>query len=210
MLGDRLMHPALLIETFNRPRLVNGKIGKGIKLNGEQQVVDFGEKSTECFGNLDFCHHGIYTSMWFKPTTFRNNMYFFTSGHNGITVSNKRRNVKVTAATTTRVWETSMDVLTPGNWYFLEISWHPDMGLQVFVDEVPVAKDRDPSKRTDPLPESLIESALQNKIYLGRGNVYMEDSEYGKGTFDELEYWYGSRDYLTAFGYLQRGIYFII
>ncbi|XP_021368526.1 uncharacterized protein LOC110460117 isoform X2 [Mizuhopecten yessoensis] len=205
MLGDRLIHPTLLVETFNRPKLVSGKIGKAIKLNGEQQVVDFGEKSFECFGNLDFCHHGIYTSLWFRPTTFRNNMYFFTSGHNGLTLSNTRRNLKVTAGTSTRMWEASTDVLVPGTWYFLEISWDPETGLEVFVDEVPVAKDKDPSKRTDPLPESLIESALQNKIYLGRGNVYMEDGQYGKGTFDELAYWYGPRDYLTAFGYLQKG-----
>ncbi|XP_060080041.1 uncharacterized protein LOC132559439 isoform X2 [Ylistrum balloti] len=205
MLGDRLMHPTLFVDTLNRPKLVTGKIGKAIKLNGEQQVVDFGEKKSQCFGNLDFCHHGIYTSLWFRPTTFRNNMYFFTSGHNGITLSNRRENLKVTAGTSTRLWETSTDVLIPGNWYFLEISWDPETGLEVFVDEVPVAKDRDPSRRTDPLPDSLIESTLQNKIYLGRGNVYMEDGQYGKGTFDELAYWYGPRDYLTAFGYLQRG-----
>jgi len=211
IIGDRLMHPLLRIHTSdNKPRLVKGKIKKAVKLNGERQIIDFGEQSSSCFGNLDLCHHGTLLSMWFKPANFRNNMVFFSSGNNGITIQNRGNNLQLIAETTTRKWETSTDVLTPHQWYFLEISWDPEKGLELFVDEVPVAEDVEPEVRSSSPSGDVFERSQQDRFYLGRGNVYMQDGMYGEGTFDELDYWYGPRDYLVAFGYLQRGLFIVV
>ena len=205
MLGDRLLHPDLVIDTAYGPKIVKGKINNAVKLNGEKQVVDFQEHSRSCFGNLDLCHHGVLVAMWFKPENFKNNMYFFSSGRNGITIQNLGNYMKVSAATTTRLWTNGTDVMLPDRWYFLEVSWDPEKGLKIFVNNNLISSDKIPEPRNLTIPYGFLRRSTENKFYLGRGNVYMEDGTFGEATYDELEYWYGPRDYLVAFDYIQRG-----
>ena len=46
---------------------------------------------------------------------------------------------------------------------------------------------------------------LTNRFILGNLNDDKSGSLYGAATYDEMEYWFGPRDYLLAFGYIQRG-----
>ena len=46
---------------------------------------------------------------------------------------------------------------------------------------------------------------MTNRFILGNLNDDKSGSLYGAATYDEMEYWYGPRDYLLAFGYIQRG-----
>ncbi|XP_062614011.1 uncharacterized protein LOC134275752 isoform X2 [Saccostrea cucullata] len=204
-IGDRIYHPSMLIETYGSPKLVAGKIGQGIKLNGNRQVVDFGEHQTSCLGNLDNCHHGVLMAMWINPTTFRDNMYFASTGKNGITISNTGNRVEVTAATSTREWNVSTEVLSYDNWYFFEVSWDPEKGLELYINDILVSSNDNPKKRTVTLATGIYASSQENKFYLGRGNTRMTSSSFGNAMYDELEYWYGPRDYLIAFGFIQRG-----
>lgn len=205
MRGDIVDHPSLIIDTYNNPKLVKGKIGKAIKVNGQSQVVDLGEHSADCLGNLDLCHHGALLGLWFKVTNLRNDMHFLSNGHNGISITNQGREFIITAATSTRKWQVSTEKLETHKWYFLEISWDPETGLELYIDKKLQASDYKPDKRNEPVPTDILGRSIANKFYLGRGNVDMERGTYGKGVFDELEYWYGPRDYLEAFGYLNRG-----
>ena len=47
---------------------------------------------------------------------------------------------------------------------------------------------------------------LTNRFILGNLNDDKSGSVYGAATFDEIEYWFGPREYLLAFGYILRGI----
>ena len=47
---------------------------------------------------------------------------------------------------------------------------------------------------------------LTNRFILGNLNDDKSGSVYGAATFDEMEYWFGPREYLLAFGYILRGI----
>lgn len=201
MVGDRIVDPAILIEAYRNPRLVSGKIGNALKLNGEQQYVDFGEQSSACLGNLDKCPHGVTLSMWMKPADFRNNRYFFSNGHNGITIQNRGNLLKITAQTNTEEWETNTDKILPDQWHFLEVSWTRDEGLELYVDNQLTYRDTSPRSRKTKFPVR----ADEDKFYLGRSNDAMETGTYAKGTFDEIDYWYAPRSYLTSNGYLQRG-----
>lgn len=175
-------------------------------MNGNRQVVDFGEHQTSCLGNLDHCHHGVLFGLWFNPATFRDNMYFASTGKNGITISNTGSRMNVTAATSTREWTVSTEVLSYNNWYFLEASWDPEKGLELYINDFLVGSDDSPKKRTVSLATGIYASSQENKFYLGRGNTGMTSTSFGNAMYDELEYWYGPRDYLIAFGYIQRGM----
>ncbi|XP_056012893.1 uncharacterized protein LOC125678424 isoform X7 [Ostrea edulis] len=205
MIGDRLYHPSMVIETYGSPKLVTGKIGQGIKLNGNSQVVDFGEHQANCLGNLDNCHHGVLLAMWFNPTTFRDNMYFASTGNNGITIKNTGSRLEVSATTSTREWNISTEVLSYNNWYFMEISWDPEKGLELYINDNLVSSTNTANKKAVTLATGIYTSSQENKFYLGRGNTRMTSNRFGNAMYDELEYWYGPREYLIAFGYIQRG-----
>ncbi|XP_052079469.1 uncharacterized protein LOC127717737 isoform X2 [Mytilus californianus] len=204
MRGDIIDHPSLLIDTYNKPKIVRGKIGKALKLNGQSQVVDIGEQSDSCLGNLDLCHHGALMALWFKPTNLGNDMHFLSNGHNGISVSNQGNEFIITAATSTRKWQVTTDKLHVHHWNFVEIDWDPEIGLKLYINNKLVADDYKSDRRNDQIPSDLVGRSVADKFYLGRGNVNMERGTYAKGVFDELEYWYGPRGYLEAFGYLNR------
>lgn len=205
MRGDIIDHPSLLIDTYNKPKIVRGKIGKALKLNGQSQVVDIGEQSDSCLGNLDLCHHGALMALWLKPTNLGNDMHFLSNGHNGISISNQGNEFIITAATSTQKWQVTTDKLRVHKWRFVEIDWDPEIGLKLYIDNKLIGDDLKSDKRNDQIPSDLVGRSVADKFYLGRGNVNMERGTYAKGVFDELEYWYGPRDYLEAFGYLSRG-----
>lgn len=93
--GNRLVHESMVVTLFGRPRTVQGKIGRAIELDGVSDVVDFGERSTDCFGNLDLCPHGMLVSMWLMPEQLTNNSHYVSTGHNGLSVSYRDKKLHV-------------------------------------------------------------------------------------------------------------------
>ncbi|KAL5005761.1 hypothetical protein ScPMuIL_016919 [Solemya velum] len=199
--GNQIQHPSIMIETYGSPKLVEGKIGAALRLNGNNQWVDLGEHQDTCLGNLDNCHHGITIAMWFYAHRLRSNTYFLSTGKNGITLYYHRRQLKVQAKTTSRTWETGTDEVEAQEWYFLEISWDPETGLELYLNNGLMGASSEYSVNSLSIPDDL----MLARFYIGRGNIDMGAALYGDATFDELEYWYGPRHYLIAHGYIQRG-----
>ena len=93
-----------------------------------------------------------------------------------------------------------MDEFRSDRWQFVEIGWSPENGLQVFIDNklvghasIPIVRDS-----TQTVPE-------MEPFHVGRGDGKQSNSLYGVMTVDDLEYWFGNREYLLAFDYIQRG-----
>lgn len=53
------------------------------------------------------------------------------------------------AETSTKRWETSASSLEAGKWYFVEVSFHPERGLGLYINNELVAEDSEPTNRTD-------------------------------------------------------------
>ncbi|XP_076459006.1 uncharacterized protein LOC143292527 isoform X2 [Babylonia areolata] len=203
----RLLHnedPAMVVATQGRPRAVSGKVGNAIELDGRQDALDFGNQSSACFGNLDLCPHGMMVSLWLQPKRLgrAGTSYFLSSGHNGLSLSYRDKKLHVTAATTSKTWQISASDLNPNQWQFLEVSFHPDRGLSLYLSGRLVAHTSQTQTRPDPVPVI----SDMDRFYVGRGNVDMSASQnkFGAGAFDELSMWYADRDFLTAHGYIQR------
>lgn len=74
----------MVINVAGNANQTDGKVGKALMLRGNNEFADFGDHRTNCFGNLDHCHHGSMYSLWIRPERLRNKMYFLSSGDNGV------------------------------------------------------------------------------------------------------------------------------
>lgn len=205
MSGSRIVHPSIAIDTFGSPNLVSGKIRRALSLNGNSQVADIGEHDDACLGNLDFCHHGAMKAFWLRPGDMVNNMYYMSNGLNGFSVMYSRGRLHVKATTSTREWSLSVPMVMANQWHFLELSWHPERGLQLYSNQELIGETSTGVGRTVPQRDAY--NPRLNHFYVGRGNVDMRNAEFANATVDEMEYWYSTRDYLLAHDFIQRGSY---
>lgn len=91
----RLVHESMSVNMVGRPRLVPGKVGQALHLDGEDDVIDFGVQGRSCFGNLDLCPHGVTLALWLKPERLLDRMYFLSSGNNGLSISYADKKLQV-------------------------------------------------------------------------------------------------------------------
>lgn len=197
--SGRIPHPNITIETFGRPRIVEGKVGNALYLDGNSQYVSLGDQHRSCLGNLDHCPHGLLLSSWIKPGRLQEGMDLLSSGTNGLRAWFSGGRLHVTARTTTKQWTLQTDKLTTDRWQFVEFGWDPKDGLAVYVDDQLAAQD------TDPSPSEYSRGHPDEKFYIGRGDGSRSNSYYANMTIDDVEYWYNNRKYLLAFDYVRRG-----
>ncbi|XP_053386148.1 uncharacterized protein LOC123539409 isoform X3 [Mercenaria mercenaria] len=197
--GSRIKHPSIMIDTQGNAKLVPGKIGQALRLNGNQQKADF-DNGDDCLGNIDYCRHGILMSFWFRPEQAKEGMYYLSTGKNGIDLSYMDGKYKIRISNSVYIWELMMSQLKENTWYFMEISWSEEVGLKLYVNNKLIEGDRYPTE-----VEWDGRTRVTDKFIIGQSNDAGSGSLYGAATFDEMEFWYASRDYLLSFGYIQRG-----
>ena len=84
VVGGRVEHPTMLITVHGNIKTVEGKINQAVQLNGTGQYLDLGEQQRSCLGNLMYCSHGLSASMWVNFHGFQDNMYYVSTGINGV------------------------------------------------------------------------------------------------------------------------------
>lgn len=199
--GRRIPHASLPIILSGYPQLLPGKVNNAIDLNGDQQYIDLGENHEECLGNLEFCRFGVSLFFWLKINQYDNNMYILSTGIDGIRVYYNQDYILVTLNNDRKSWRISVPELSRNTWHFVELSWHPDKGLSLFIDY----KLQSHVGNVD-IPQQAVQD--QSHFYIGRPNSYDVQGQsfnYGDLAIDELEIWYSTRDVLLAHGYIIRG-----
>ena len=93
-----------------------------------------------------------------------------------------------------------------GEWFYLEISWSADDGLEVYVDLKKVSGESHVTKK--PVDELII---TESRLCVGCLNAPINSSQSfqriaANVIVDELQFCYGSCAKLTQFEFLQRGI----
>ena len=53
---NRLVNPTVRVELTGQPKLVDGKFGRAVNLDGNGQYMTMDRQSNNCLGNLDLCH----------------------------------------------------------------------------------------------------------------------------------------------------------
>ena len=196
--GDRVLHDHFDITLENDADLTDeGKIGNAVEVLGRGEYVDFGDQSSECFGNLAKCNHGMTLIFFLKPKTMIEDGYFLSSGPYHVWYENGQTHAQF--STPDKTWKVSTDRIMPGKWQRVDISWDEDRGLQLYVDKKRVATTRDYT--SDSRPQRFDDP----NVYLGRPSDDIYTGRYADAVFDEMEVWYANRDHLVAFGLIVDG-----
>lgn len=200
--NNKLINTDMDVPVHGNPRVVQGRLHQGIKLDGNSQYIDIGRHSDSCLGNPQYCRHGSTSSMWVNFQRFEDDMYYYSSG-DGVTMYFKNGKLYIALETADKRWEMQIPELKTNRWYFVEYTWHPEKGLRVYLNNNLVGEAKQPqtiARRP---------STGVNHVYVGRANPGDTASGYYRFAnmiVDNTESWYGHRDYLTAWGYLLRGI----
>ena len=200
--NSTLVHPSLRISLFGNPRITPGRIGGAVYLDGQDKYMSLGPQETSCLGNLDLCRHGFLLSTWLRLGRLREGMDVLSSGNNGLQVRYIGGQVSIRARTSIHEWTVRTDAIAPDAWSFLEIGWDPHRGLSLYVDKDLISQNSSSTLRSD----TVRASQTVQQFYIGRGDGTESGASYGNLTIDDFEYWFGNREYLIAFGYLQRGL----
>ena len=198
----KLVHKVFEIPAVGNPRLTRGKINNALQLDGDGQYLDIGAHGDSCLGNLKECKHGLTGSMWANFKDFEDNMYFYSNGQ-GARIFYRGGKLHYVMEMGGKRWQVTLPNLSTNRWYFLEHTWHPTKGLSVYLDNQLVA-----TTKTSSSISSTPSTGLRH-VYIGRantGDVTGGDFNYANMLIDNVDSWYSHRDYLTAFGYLNRGI----
>lgn len=199
--GGRIEHSSLTIPVSGNPVNVPGKINNAIRLDGNRQYADVGDHGDSCFGNMKLCNHGITGSMFLNFRNFEENMYYLTSG-GGLRLYYADGKLYASVDRAGQRWEVGIPYLRKDKWYFVEYTWHPEKGLQVYVDNK-LAGD---TKQSTSVP---VKDFSGGHVLIGSANPRDSDDgrrfSYANALVDEVETWLGNRDNLIAFDYIIRG-----
>jgi len=187
-----VVHPTLRIVLHNGASLATARIGKGIDLNGYRQYADLGRQRDNCMGNLERCPHGLTISFDVNPRVLSNNQHFISSGPYAIFYRNGRLHAEF--RTPTKTWTTSASGIDRNQWQHVEVTWHEDRGLQMYINDQQVASTNNYQSHS---PQDISDY----KVYIGKPGGG-RDGTYANGKIDEVEFWYAPRDVLGAFGVL--------
>ena len=201
--NNKLSHPYLDINLYNNPVNVQGKIGGALNLNGNAQYAMIDRQNQNCFGNMDYCRHGMLFAGWIRPNDLKNREEFMSTGVNGLQLWYEGGRLRAKLQTTMRTWELETSNILPHQWQFLELSWDPVDGLKLYSDNQMIASTATSTVRLK--SDSKVTDRSHDRVYLGKGSGKRSGMQYGDFVVDEMEYWYGDRDYLIAWDYLQRG-----
>lgn len=201
--GTTIPHSRLTLTTFRNPILVQGRIGNGLSLSGRGQYLDLGEHPEECIGNLALCHNGITVSTWLNFQSLQDNSYIFSTGSNGIRMYIKDDYLNVKVNQNRKEWHVRIPEFDISTWNYVEMSWHPDFGLGLYLNNSLVAKSTHTETTVAPLLQT------RPRVLLGKANTgdSTESTQDANMVVDEMEIWYGRREELMAFNYILRGKY---
>ena len=201
---------------------IKGRSRQAARLRGQGALVDLGLHRTNCLGNLDYCHHGALVAFWIRipdsSAQSASQSCYLDTGLNGIRLIRDRNKLRAEAATSTHLWNADLDTKylsnngdAPGlssGWHFVELTWHLDRGLRVFIDNQLVARvpEANSTRQVGQIDSQRASESLY-RFYVGRCSTSAtERGQMVDMDVDELEYWYADREWLIAYDYILRGL----
>jgi hypothetical protein len=100
------------------------------------------------------------------------------------------------------VWQSVSNVaaVQADRWHRLELSWHPDRGIQVYADRklLPMSDNETPMTLSS-------QFSGNSKIIVVGFSDDVETSSTTEILIDELSFWFADREQVRSFGYLDDG-----
>jgi hypothetical protein len=184
-------HPKYRVTLERGARLVPGKVGNAVSLQGNGDYVDFGEHMDKCFANIAECKHGLTISLWLYPRSLRTNQYFLSSPSYSLYLDNGELKSKFMSAD--KAWTVSSGNIHLNDWNNIKLSWDEDRGLKMYVDDRLMDRDREPTElmqSDEPQTGSLYIGKPSDKNIDGTANMMA----------DEVQFWYANMERLRSQG----------
>lgn len=204
--GNRtsIFHKNLTIRKFGDARLVQGISNKALLLSGPGQFVSMGNQHDICLGNMDLCRHGMLTTFWMRSEGQTNKTMVISNGINGLSIEQLNGQLRAKLSTSTRTWQLETARIDLQRWNQVDVSWHPEKGLFLYVNNRLVGYTNKGRKRRNRSRNNVFDTE-KGSFFIGLDRSQSANRQAAYVVLDELDYWYAARDYLLAFGYLFRG-----
>lgn len=173
-------------------------IGRSLQLSGPEQYVSLQHQGHSCLGNFARCLYGFMLSMWIKFVELNGKRYYLSTGLKGLTIYSNENTLYAVAISKKKVWQVHVDGLQTGVWYFLEVSFHKDYGLSIYLNQNIKKTQSLYSFRSPP-------KSKHGNMYIGRGNIDMKQENYPNAYIDEMDIYFADRDTLLYLDFIQRG-----
>lgn len=212
IVGTVLLTPAYNLTLHGHPKLVEGRIGKALFLNGKAQFMEIKKDNMGCLAHVGRCQSGFTLSMDINFITIQDGMYVFSSGVNessssGITCRVLHSEFEVTVSTATKIWSGTFPVtkVQTYRWTKFQYSWSVTEGLYVYLnnDHAPVVKVTQPTAHK---PTATYQSG--NLIFGSSSLKTTSTIVYGHYLIENVKTWSISKTSLVKAGVID-GMYLI-
>lgn len=215
------------LATVSRDAItVPGKVNNATRLD-EKQYIEIrplvSGLATSCMTDFSNCRHGFYLSSWVKFRDFTPSKFVFVSNRNILveyskesgsptlagSLTKSKREIRAPKGTMTvnftlpdKQWSGRVNGLKVDSWIFIEISWSPISGLEVYIDRLLKSRISE-AKGLSKNPGLSSVFSESESLFFGR---YGQDIRNSKLLLDETEIWFADRATLLAFNHITRGI----
>ncbi|PVD37938.1 hypothetical protein C0Q70_00540 [Pomacea canaliculata] len=187
MQQDQVTGEGLSARVYGPVNRGSGKIEGALSFTGSRSYADLGDMSGTCIADLQMCEYGLYFSFWVTFGRLDNGPATLLSSPS-VRVYQDGTQLVANARKSTEFWETRYQGLQPRAWYFVEVSWHPNDGISLYVNLQRYGYQPNPTYR----PQETRPTA-----HMGGGTQL--------ATLDELDVYYADRDTLLNIDFIERG-----
>ena len=186
--SGRIPHNVYSIYARNDPRLVRGYSGMGLSFNGINQYLET-DSGIACNGDLSTCSKGLTFRFRINPAELRSNSYLLSGAP--YDVYYKDGQLVAEMRTGRSLWRVSAPGLVRNRWQLIDLSWHPQQGLKMFLDGEMIAEQATPMINSAGVDDS-------RRFYIGRANGGMHGKRYLNAVLDDFQIWEANRAYLLS------------
>ncbi|KAH3868179.1 hypothetical protein DPMN_031319 [Dreissena polymorpha] len=181
-------------------RIVSGVVGNALDFSmGSGKYVDMGTFESSCIGNPSLCTFGLSISFWLRFISGQTNAYVFSNNASGLAVYLNGSTLNASIQKGGQRWFVSASGLINESWYFVEVTWHPNSGLGLYLNQ---------SMASSQVSGTVVTQGATGSanLYLGQIGGNMSNRSNAMMTIDDLYIYNADRQQLLNINYIIRGI----
>ena len=182
-----------VIKVVGQPGSVAAVKENGVDLYGTGEYIDAGA-DVLCSSSTKRCNKGYTVRFKVKPHSLLDRTTFVSSPELDVYYDDGR--LQVNATSDTQLWHAETTDVVKGDWNQIDVTWRPDRGLFVYVNE----KLRDSALTSAPYTGS---NDTQSSFLIGAKND--SDTRSADAVFDDFQIWQRFRPLLVTDGYIKEG-----
>ena len=177
-------------------KLVPGKRGHALYVNGVDQWVNIGNQRHNCMGDLIQCNNGFVMAMWIQMHSNNGDKYYISNGGQtyrsmgvGMMMRDKKNLVKFRTAT--RKWVIVYDTAVYlHTWYHVVLAWDIVSGGKIYINGILVSHDQGGSNaNANTEPNAYVDFIIgtQNKGFTNPGEMTLDELRIWDALWDDQE-----------------------